>query len=77
MPRIYDSASNPIDFCQTHFPKSEAIAEKKYGDVTKTGDGPDERGNCFSYDDDHPDYDDCEYRCEVCNRPLIGKDNWK
>ena len=45
MPRIYDSASNPLDFCKHCFPK-EVAAEKRYGNVAKTEEGPDNRGNC-------------------------------
>ena len=74
MPRIYDSANNPLDFCKPHFP-SETVAEAKYGDVTKTGEGPDGRGNCFTYEADHPDYDGLGYRCETCKRTLTNASN--
>jgi len=72
MPRIYDSRSNPIDFCKKCFP-SESVAKKKYANL---GDGPDDRGNCFSYDEDYPDYEDFEdnYTCEKCNKKLTNKD---
>lgn len=50
MPRIYTSASDPIDFCQACFPTEEE-ALRMYGNV---GDGPDDRGNCFSYNEEHP-----------------------
>ena len=73
MPRIYTSASDPLDFCQRCFPKTEAVAMKRYGNV---GDGPDGRGNCFGYDDDHPPYDGEDYRCESCNRKLTAKDDY-
>jgi len=63
MPRIYTSASNPIDFCSRHFP-NQLNALKKYGNV---GDGPDGRGNCFGYDAEHPPYDGEGYRCHTCN----------
>lgn len=73
MPRIYTSASDPIDFCKKHFP-SEADAEEEFGDV---GDGPDDRGNCFAYEAEHPPYDDLvgEYTCEVCNCELTAEDD--
>ena len=74
MPRIYDSASNPHDFCRHHFP-SEAVAMRRYGDISKTGEGPDGRGNCFGYDDDHPPYGDNDYRCTACKRLLTEKDD--
>jgi hypothetical protein len=75
MPRIYDSANNPIDFCRHCFPKDEAAAERQYGDVAKTGEGPDERGNCFAYEAEHPDYSDTDYECEKCHKPLKDRDN--
>ncbi len=74
MPRIYDSASNPIDFCKRCFPKKSA-AEKKYGNVAMTGEGPDGRGNCFDYQSDHPSYEDMDYTCDKCGKALTSKDN--
>jgi hypothetical protein len=71
MPRIYDSTSDPLDFCIVHFP-SHQTAFERYG---SRGDGPDGRGNCFGYDAEHPNYDGEDYTCEVCNKPLTGKDN--
>lgn len=70
--RIYTSASDPLDFCAKCAPTEEQ-AEAKYGNL---GDGPDDRGNCFAYDAEHPEYDDAEmgYRCEKCRRPLTGRD---
>lgn len=69
MPRIYTSQSDPIDFCINCFPTTQAEAFERYGDL---GDGPDLRGNCFGFDDGHPDYDEDEmYHCEVCGRRLI------
>lgn len=74
MPRIYDSASNPIDFCKHCFP-DETEAEEVYGDVAKTGEGPDDRGNCFGYEAEHPPYDGEEYDCEECGKRLTGEDD--
>jgi hypothetical protein len=74
MPRIYDSASNPLDFCKRCFPGEER-AEREYGDVKKTGEGPDGRGNCWGYDCEHPDYEDEDYRCKRCNNRLSERDN--
>lgn len=70
MPRIYDSQSNPIDYCKRHFP-TEDVAYFVHG---HKGDGPDGRGNCFGYDCEHPDYDDDPemYKCEVCGCTLDG-----
>lgn len=72
MPRIYTSASDPIDFCKKCFP-TEAIAEVRYGNV---GNGPDDRGNCFGYDEDHPDYAGEDYKCEQCRKRLTDRDNF-
>jgi len=69
MPRIYTSQSDPLDFCIDDFPKTEADAFGWYGYL---GDGPDGRGNCFSWDDDHPDYDEDEmYHCHICKKRLV------
>jgi hypothetical protein len=65
--RIYTSANDPLDFCKRCFP-SEATAERRYNNL---GDGPDGRGNCFSYDAEHPSYDDFgDYKCATCRRTL-------
>lgn len=71
MPRIYDSADSPLDFCMECFP-SEREAEKKYGNV---GEGPDGRGNCFEYDAAHPEYDGANYQCVDCESDLSRSDN--
>lgn len=74
MPRIYDSTSDPLDFCRKHFPATEEKAWENYG---HSGDGPDGRGNCFRYDDDHPPYSYHDYRCHICGKRLTDKDNYK
>lgn len=71
MPRIYSSCNDPLDFCKRCFP-GEKTAKSRYEDV---GDGPDDRGNCFEYDADHPPYEDTDYVCEKCGRYLGEKDN--
>jgi hypothetical protein len=38
MPRIYDSSNDPLDFCKDCYP-AENVAERKYGDTSKSG-GP-------------------------------------
>lgn len=72
MPRIYTGASDPLDFCREHFP-TEAEAIRLYGD----GEGPDNRGNCFGYDAEHPPYQGEDYRCEIktCRRVLTERDD--
>ena len=74
MPRIYDSANDPLDFCVRCYP-TEGMAATKYGNVALTGEGPDGRGNCFGYDAEHPDYEYEDYKCTSCHRRLKGKDN--
>jgi hypothetical protein len=71
MPRIYTSASDPLDFCKKHFP-TEADALARYGNV---GDGPDDRGNCFGWDDGHPEYEGTDYTCEICGAKLTRFDD--
>lgn len=66
MPRIYTSASDPIDFCVKHMPDATKGC-KLYGNV---GDGPDGRGNCYG-----PPYEDEDYRCEKCKKLLTGRDD--
>jgi len=76
MPRIISSESYPHDFCMQCWDalySTEEEAEEEFGD---RGDGPDERGNCFAYNDDHPDYDDCDYDCDKCHEPLTSFDNY-
>jgi len=74
MPRIYDSGNDPRDYCKDCYP-TEATAERLFGDVSKTGEGPDGRGNCFGYDAEHPDYDDTDYKCVRCGQKLDWQDN--
>lgn len=71
MPRIRTSDSDPIDFCRKCFPVKRR-AEAAYA---QRGHGPDGRGNCFEYDDDHPDYTGEDYTCENCGRALTTRDN--
>jgi len=66
MPRIRDSRSDPYDFCKTCMPP-EDLAKRVFGD---RGDGPDGRGNCFCYDDEHPSYDCDDYKCCNCGKQL-------
>lgn len=73
MPRIYDSRSEPHDFCRRCYPDSEREAFIIYGHL---GDGPDGRGNCFGYDAEHPPYFDTDYRCELCEERLQPEDDW-
>ncbi len=66
MPRVIDSASGPNDFCRKHMP-TEKKARIQFGNK---GEGPDERGNCFEYNADHPSYEGEGYTCEKCGKPL-------
>ena len=71
MPRIFASDNSPIDFCRPCFPTKEEAAQR-YGDI---GDGPDGRGNCFGYDDEHPDYTLDPHHCADCNVKLRKADH--
>ncbi len=71
MPRIYDSTSCPHDFCGDCMPNGED-AFNRFG---RGPDGPDNRGNCYGYDADHPDYDECDYYCQDCQGQLYSEDN--
>jgi hypothetical protein len=69
MPRIYTGSNDPIDFCRYCFPRSEQFAIEKYGE----GEGPDDRGNCFDYEADHPPYDGNDYKCAKCGDELYDE----
>lgn len=70
--RVCDSRSIPHDYCRTCAP-SEEDAFEMWGNV---GDGPDDRGDCFAYDPDHPPYDDGEdYYCADCGELLTEDDD--
>ena len=73
MPRIYSSCSDPHDFCCDCFPDEDEAMET----LGNVGDGPDDRGNCFAYDAEHPDYSDSgiDYTCDTCKKPLTDADN--
>ncbi len=74
MPRIYASNNDPYDFCQRHFPKTEAAGREEYGNK---GDGPDGRGDCFEYDACHPHYESNGYKCCECGKELTEADQYK
>lgn len=72
MPRIYSSCNDALDFCKRCFPKNETQGFVEFGSL---GDGPDDRGNCFCYNADHPEYDgDPIYSCYKCGVLLREKD---
>lgn len=71
MPRIYASNNDPYDFCVKCFPHEDE-AQELYG---KLGDGPDDRGNCYGYDEGHPPYEGEDYHCENCKRLLTEADD--
>lgn len=74
MPRIFTSRNDPLDFCKRCFP-GEKTAQARYSAL---GDGPDDRGNCFDYDAEHPSYDEQfpAYKCATCGHKLGEKDNY-
>lgn len=72
MPRVIASNSDCYDFCHICMPTvEEAVAE--YGDI---GYGPDGRGNCFGYNEDHPPYQETDYTCTKCGDALKTIDNY-
>lgn len=74
MPRIYSSQGEPFDFCKECFP----TIEEAYDALGMLGDGPDLRGNCFSYETEHPGYgedDLSDYKCNECGKQLTEVDN--
>ena len=74
MPRIYNSESEPLDFCRDcwqYLDDEETAAEEHGGRET----GPDGRGDCFAFDAEHPPYSECDYTCEDCNKLLTDKDD--
>lgn len=75
MPRIRNSASDPLDFCQDCFRNlcpDEAAAKMEFAGVAM---GPDGRGDCFCWNDEHPDYTGEDYVCHACGEPLTYDDN--
>lgn len=69
--RIYTSQSDPLDFCRACAPTEQGAIEK-FGNL---GDGPDDRGNCFAYDEEHPPYEETDYTCHTCGDVLEAADN--
>jgi hypothetical protein len=74
MPRIYNSASEPFDFCRDCFPDEEEAFDT-FGNTVTNGEGPDGRGNCFGYDCPHPDWPEHGYTCDDCGAELTALDN--
>lgn len=74
MPRIYSSDAYPWDFCQECWPDSEEDA-KFFHPFLAGGTGPDGRGDCFSYNAEHPNYDLSQYECCICHKDLTAEDN--
>ena len=73
MPRIYNSDSDALDFCSGCFPTLENAHKKHQYEVHELAN--DERGDCFSYDEEHPPYEDTDYTCEECGCDLTEDDN--
>lgn len=71
MPRIYTSQNDPLDFCTKCFPRED----KAIALYASLGEGPDEREDCFGWNEEHPDYEDADYECVKCHRPLDDRDN--
>lgn len=69
--RVRTSSNEPLDFCRFCRP-SEARAVREYSDPAKAG--PDGRGDCFAFDDDHPEYEGADVRCVTCGWELTNED---
>lgn len=69
MPRIYGSNNDPWDYCAPCFPPEED--DRHHDD----GDGPDGRGDCYSWNAEHPAYGGEDYVCTSCREPLTDEDN--
>ena len=73
MPRVYDSANEPIDYCRYCFHWIERVAEElhKFPVLSTANDG---RGCCFSVGCEHPPYDEWDYKCAKCGDTLGESD---
>lgn len=76
MPRITASDADCYDFCITCWENLYPTEEQAREVFAEMGDGPDGRGNCFGYDDEHPDYGDTDCCCDACDRRLTDRDNY-
>jgi hypothetical protein len=72
MPRVFDSANEPFDYCRYCSP-SERVAEElhKFPVLPTANDG---RGCCFSVGCEHPPYDEWDYKCAKCGDTLGESD---
>lgn len=77
MPRIYDpyldpktgkyegAGGDPLDYCRHCWPPDlSKLPNVKLADCDYGDDG-----------DDHPPYNETEYRCETCGKPLTADDD--
>ena len=70
MPRIYASNNDPCDYCQKCYPDEGSVTWHR---LMNSGDN---RGNCFEPDAEHPPYDEMNYDCQACGKPLTSKDDY-
>lgn len=75
MPRIYTSYNDPLDFCIDCWRYKVRTEERARSAYHGGGEGPDGRGDCWGYNEDHPPYEDCDYECEICRKQLGEEDN--
>uniref|UniRef100_A0A6M3M886 Uncharacterized protein n=1 Tax=viral metagenome TaxID=1070528 RepID=A0A6M3M886_9ZZZZ len=61
MPRIYDEYREPFDLCQQCY--QNALDEVHFKD------------ELCDFDAEHPSYDDADYECDYCHKPLTSKDD--
>ena len=85
MPRIYDKNNNPLDYCLDCFPDEEQFRTDEgcrddKRDVGKCrfcnlGHSSTEKSCHYSYNADHPPYEDTNYDCMECDCELTSEDN--
>lgn len=60
MPRIYNKLREPFDLCQKCY--QDALDEKHFSEGSE-------------FDAEHPGYEDTDYECDYCHKPLKSADN--
>ena len=62
MPRIYNELREPFDLCKRCY--KNAISEGHFSQES-------------DFDADHPPYEETDYECDYCHKPLGEHDNWE
>jgi hypothetical protein len=64
IPRISGYGNEPFDYCQRCY---EDALLGKTGVIVAN----------YDCDTEHPPYEETEYRCDYCRKPLMELDNWE